>query len=51
MLLKILQGNEEGHVQSYELGDPVGESLLDTGFAEEVTMVQGVAVPVAEPPQ
>ncbi len=47
MLLRILQGKEEGQVQGHEPG-PIAENLLDTGFAEEVTMMSGVPVPVAE---
>ena len=49
MLVRILQGKAVGVIEDHD--EVTGQSLIDTGFGEAVTMVEGVpeVVPVPEP--
>ena len=49
MLVRILQGKAAGVIEDHD--EVTGQSLIDTGFGEAVTMVEGVpdVVPVPEP--
>ena len=47
MLVRILQGEAKGIVEDHD--EVTGQSLIDTGFGEAVTMVEGVPEMVPAP--